>query len=163
MLPRTIIDVADVAPWDDVRGAVDALRWFSPSQLRAAQRRTPGRRGRGTIQRLLDADEAHTKSELERRFLIFLRRHGLPRPDGLNVWVAGLKADCLYAEARLVVELDGRSYHRRRGQMAADRLRDERYQLAGNRIQRFLWDDFHPAAEDVTAQRLTAMLGRCVR
>lgn len=161
-VPRTIIDLADVAPWGEVRASVDALRWFSPAQLRAAQRRTPGRRGRGTVQRLLDADEAHTKSELERRFLRFVRRHGLPRPDGVNVRVAGLKADCHYVGARLVVELDGRSHHQRRGQMAADRLRDERYQLSGNRILRLLWDDLHPAAEEATAQRLTRMLERCV-
>lgn len=157
-VPRTVIDLADVAEFDEVRAAVDALRWFSPGQLRAAQRRTPGRVGRGAVQRLLEADEAHTKSELERRFLRFVQRHGLPRPDGLNVWVAGLKADCVYVEQRLVVELDGRAFHQRRSQMAADRLRDERYQLSGHRVQRFLWDDFHPDAEAATAQRLTEML-----
>ena len=158
-IPRTVIDLADVSGWDEVRAAVDALRWFSPAQLRAAQRQAPGRVGRGTVERLLDADEAHTKSELERRFLRVVRRHRLPRPDGVNVRVAGLKADCVYVEPRLVVELDGRAFHQRRRQMAADRQRDERYQLSGHRIQRFLWDDFHPDVEEATAQRLTAMLG----
>jgi len=135
----TVVDLADVSPWKEVRGAVDTLRWFSPSELRAAQRRAPGRAGRGMVTRLLEADEAHTKSELERRFPSFVRRHGLPRPTGLNVRVAGFKADCLYRDERLVVELDGRAYYQRRRQMAADRLRDEGYQLAGYRIQRFLW------------------------
>ena len=155
---RTVVDYADAAAWDELRAAVDALRWFSPAALRAAQRRAPGRHGRGRITRLLEADEAHTKSVLERRFLGFVRRYGLPRPDGLNVRVAGLKADCHYAAPRLVVELDGRSYHQRRGQMAADRLRDERYQLSGNRVMRLLWDDLHPDAEAETAQRLMKML-----
>ncbi len=112
--------------------------------------------------RLLEADEAHTKSELERRFLRFVRRHGLPRPTGLNIKVAGFKAGCCYAAERLVVELDGRAYHQRRRQMEADRLRDEGYQLAGHRIQRFLWDDFHAAQEARTAERLVKMLGRRV-
>lgn len=58
-----------------------------------------------------------------------------------------------------MVELDGRTYHQRRGQMEADRLRDEAYQLAGHRIQRFLSDDFHPDAEAGTTVRLLAMLG----
>ncbi len=162
-VPRTIVDLADAAGWEEVRGAVDALRWFSPAELRAAQRRAPGRAGRGRILRLLEADEAHTKSELERRFLRFVRRHGLPRPTGLNVRVAGFKADCHYADELLVVELDGRAYHQRRRQMESDRLRDEGYQLAGYRIQRFLWDDFHPAQEARTARRLLKMLGRRVR
>lgn len=152
------MDLADVSPWDELRGAVDALRWFSPAALRAAQRRAPGRRGRGAVTRLLEADEAHTKSELERRFLRLVRRHGLPRPTGLNVLVAGFKADCLYGDHRLVVELDGRACHRRRAQMAADRLRDEGYQLAGHRIQRLLWDDFHAARGHDTAERLRRML-----
>lgn len=158
-IPRTIVDVADRSEFAGVRAAVDQLRWFSPVALRAAQARAPGRAGRGIVQRLLAADEAHTKSELERRFLAFLRRNDLPWPDGLNVRVAGLKADCLYAAQRLVVELDGRSYHQRRGQMAADRLRDERYQLSGRRVMRLLWDDLHPEAERATAERLRRMLG----
>lgn len=157
-MPRTIIDLADVVTWEELRGAVDALRWFSPAQLRTAQRRTPGRCGRGAIERLLAADEAHTKSELERLFLRFVRRHGLPRPDALNADVAGQKADCVYRDLRVVVELDGRAFHRRRRQMAADRLRGERYQLAGHRIQRLLWDDFHAAVEAATALRVAAML-----
>ncbi|CAA9511767.1 MAG: hypothetical protein AVDCRST_MAG53-2672 [uncultured Solirubrobacteraceae bacterium] len=161
-IPRTVVDLADATGWAEVRGAVDALRWFSPAELRAAQRRAPGRAGRGLVVRLLEADEAHTKSELERRFLRFVRRHSLPRPTGLNVQVAGFKADCCYAAERLVVELDGRAYHQRRRQMEADRLRDEGYQLAGHRIQRFLWDDFHAAQEARTAERLVKMLGRRV-
>lgn len=157
---RTVVDLADVAPWDDVRAAVDALHRFSPAQLRSAQLRAPNRTGRGVVTRLLEADAAHTKSELERRFLRFVRRLGLPRPTALNIRVAGFKADCLYTDERLVVELDGRAYHQRRRQMEADRLRDEGYQLAGHRIQRFLWDDFHTAIEARTAARLLAMLGR---
>lgn len=161
-IPRTVVDLADVAAWDEVRGAVDALHSFSPAELRAAQRRAPGRAGRGVVARLLEADEAHTKSELERRFLRFARQQRLPRPSGLNVRVAGFKADCLYADERLVVELDGRAYHQRRRQMEADRLRDEGYQLAGYRIQRFLWDDFHDARHALTSERLRKMLGRRV-
>ena len=61
-----------------------------------------------------------------------------------------------------MVELDGRSHHRRRGAMATDRRRDERYQLSGHRILRLLWDDLHPAVEQRTAARLTAMLERRV-
>jgi len=49
------VDLADVSAWSEVRGAVDTLRWFSPSELRAAQRRAPGRAGRGVVTRLPSA------------------------------------------------------------------------------------------------------------
>ena len=161
-IPRSVIDLADVAGWDEVRAAVDALRWFSPAKLRAAQHRAPNRTGRGVITRLLDADEAHTKSGLERRFLRTVRRHGLPRPSGLNVWVAGHKVDCFYAEQRLVVELDGRAFHERRRQIDADHRRDEDHQLAMLRIQRLVWDDLHKSRQEATAARLRRMLDRRV-
>ncbi len=159
-VPRTLVDLADVASYAELRAATDTLRSFSPTALAAAQRRAPGRPGRGQVTRLLEADQAHTKSELERRYLRFLRRHGLPRPSGLNVWVAGHKADCVYEEQRLVVELDGRAYHLRRAQIDADHRRDEDYQLSGRLILRLLWDDFHPANEAKTVERVQRMLAR---
>lgn len=161
-VPRTLVDLADVAGWEELRAATDSLRYFSPAALRGAQSRAPVRPGRGLVTRLLEADEAHTKSELERRFLRFLRSRGLPRPDRLNEWVAGHKADCLYAGPLLVVELDGRAYHERRAQLDADHRRDEAYQLSGHRILRLLWDDLHPANAEATEARLRAMLDRRV-
>jgi len=156
--PRTIVDCADVCAYATLRGFVDALSSFHPDAIRAAQERAPGRRGRGAIARLLEADEAHTKSEFERRYLRFVGAHGLPRPSGVNTKVAGLKADCVYAAEPLVVELDGRAHHQRRGQMRTDRMRDERYQLAGFRIVRLVWDDLHPGEAELTRRRLWRML-----
>ena len=161
-VPRTLVDLADVTGYGELRGAVDTLRWFSPGALRGAQSRAPNRPGRGLITRLLEADEAHTKSALERRYLRFLRSRDLPRPDRLNAWVAGHKADCVYDGPRLVVELDGRAYHERRAQLDADHRRDEAYQLSGHRILRLLWDDLHPANAAATKERLRAMLDRRV-
>ena len=159
-VPRTLVDLGDVASFAELRAATDTLRRFSPPALAAAQQRAPGRPGRGQVTRLLEADQAHTKSALERRFLLFLRRNGLPRPSGLNTWVAGHKADCLYEEQRLVVELDGRAYHLRRSQIATDHRRDEDYQLSGHLILRLLWDDFHPENEAATFKRVRRMLDR---
>jgi very-short-patch-repair endonuclease len=107
---------------------------------------------------LIDADDAHTKSEFERRFLRFLAAHDLPRPDALNIRVAGHRADCVFREQRLVVELDGRAFHRRRAQMRADRQRDTDYQLAGHRVLRLVWDDLHPGDAPRTADRVRRML-----
>jgi very-short-patch-repair endonuclease len=157
-IPRTFVDLADVLSWPEYRALADAQRSLRPDAIRAAQERTPGRRGAPLVTRLVEADDAHTKSEFERRFLRFLRAHGLPRPDGVNVQVAGHEADCVYRDARLVVELDGRAFHRRRSQMRADRRRDTDYQLAGHRIMRLVWDDLHADVAHDTAARLRRML-----
>ncbi|WP_354697468.1 hypothetical protein DSM112329_03098 [Paraconexibacter sp. AEG42_29] len=158
-IPRTLVDLADVMDWPAYRALADSLPRLPIRQIRAAQLRTPKRTGRGLVTRLIEADDAHTKSEFERRFLRFLAAHGLPRPDAINVKVAGHKADCVYhCRPWLVVELDGRAYHQRRAQMRADRRRDADYQLAGCRILRLVWDDLRPDQSAITADLLRRLL-----
>lgn len=157
-IPRMFVDLADVLSWPEYRALADAQPRLRVDKIREAQRRSRNRRGAPLVTRLIEADDAHTKSELERRFLRFLTAHGRPRPSALNVRVAGHKADCHYPAERLVVELDGRAFHRRRAQMRADRLRDTDYQLAGQRILRLLWDDLHPGEARRTADRIRRML-----
>lgn len=158
-IPRTFVDLADVLTWREFRAVADAQASLRLDSIAAAQRRAGRRVGRGRVTRLIQADDAHTKSEFERRYLRFARAQGVPRPHGLNVKVAGHRADCLYAAERLVVELDGRAFHARRAQMRADRLRDTRYQVAGYLILRLVWDDLHPDEAAATAARVTALLG----
>jgi very-short-patch-repair endonuclease len=156
--PRTLVDLADILPWAAYRQLADSLKTLPVAAIRAAQRRAPNRAGTPLVTRLLEADEAHTRSTFERRFLAWLRRRGLPRPDHLNSAVAGHQADAVYAAERLVVELDGRRYHERRGQMRADRHRDTDYQLAGYLILRLVWDDLHDAESARTEDRLRRLL-----
>jgi very-short-patch-repair endonuclease len=159
-IPRTLVDLADVLAWPEFRALADSLPRLHVAGIRAAQERAPGRAGRGLVSRLVEADDAHTKSEFERRFRRFLKAHRLPLPDDLNATVAGHTADCVYrTEPRLVVELDGRAFHERRAQMRADRHRDADYQLAGFRILRLVWDDLHPDEAARTARRVARMLG----
>ncbi len=157
-IPRTFVDLADVLAWEQFRAVADAQPALRLDRIREAQARAPNRRGAPLVTRLIEADDAHTKSEFERRFLRFLAAHRLPRPDGVNVPLAGHKADCVFSERRVVVELDGRAFHRRRAQMRADRARDTDYQLAGFRIMRLVWDDLHPDEGPRTARRLRQML-----
>lgn len=157
-IPRTFVDLADVLPWPTYRALADAQRQLHLDKIRQAQQRTPKRPGAPLVTRLIEADDAHTKSVFERRFLRFLDTHQLPRPDGLNVRVAGHTADCHYARPRLVIELDGRAFHARRDQMRADRHRDADYQLSGHRILRLVWDDLHPNEAPRTATTLRRML-----
>jgi hypothetical protein len=156
-IPRTLVDLADVLPWAEYRAIADGLSSLRVDKIREAQARAPGRRGSSLVRRLVEADDAHTKSEFERRFLRFLAAHAIPRPDALNERVAGHRADCVYRSG-LVVELDGRAFHRRRAQMRDDRHRDTDYQLAGHRILRLVWDDLHADEAHRTAERLRRML-----
>lgn len=157
-IPRTIVDLADVLDWTAFRAAVDNLPKLRLEKVREAQARSPNRTGAPLVKRLIEADDAHTKSEFERRYTSFTTRLSLPRPDHRNVRVAGHQADCVYDGARLVVELDGRAYHQRRGQMRRDRQRDFDYQMHGYRIIRLVWDDLHPREEAATARKIRAML-----
>jgi hypothetical protein len=63
------------------------------------------------------------------------RQAALPSPS-VNSWVAGQEVDMLWSEQRLVVELDGRSFHQTRAAFERDRLRDAALQLAGYRVLR---------------------------
>jgi hypothetical protein len=68
---------------------------------------------------------SETRSPLESRFLRFCRDRGLPIP-AVNVPVAGYEVDCLWRDARLVVELDSWAHHGDRDSFEADRRRMRR-------------------------------------
>jgi very-short-patch-repair endonuclease len=71
-----------------------------------------------------------TRSELERTFLAFVKRYGLPQPE-TNAPVAGYVVDVLFREHRVIVELDGYRWHRSRAKFESDRDRDANTLAAG--------------------------------
>ncbi len=83
-------------------------------------------------------DEAPTRSALERRFLRLCRRHRIPAPRA-NVAVGAFLVDFLWAENRLIVEVDGYEYHRGRESFEADRARDAELTRKGYRVLRFTY------------------------
>lgn len=155
---RTVIDLAELVPWPELRAIADRIRHLDVDAVRAAQRRAPGKRGARNVRRLLGHLEAHTKSEFERRYLRFCRRHGLPLPDGVNVGTAGFLVDCRYDRARVVVELDGRAYHARRDQMRSDRRRDRKLLRARYAPVRLVWEDLDDENASETVADLAALL-----
>jgi very-short-patch-repair endonuclease len=78
---------------------------------------------------------AEASPGLERRFIRFCQTRGLPLP-AVNVPVGPFTVDCLWRQERLVVELDGWTYHRDRESFEADRRRDAWLQANGHRIMR---------------------------
>jgi very-short-patch-repair endonuclease len=135
---RTILDLADQLPVQDVKRAIDEAEYrglFDLTALRAVIRDNPGRRGGRRLLALAAEPLALTRSEKETLFLGLCRRHGLPLPRAA-VQIEGFEADFHWPEQRLIVEIDGIAAHRTRRAMERDRTRDRRLLLAGHRTVR---------------------------
>jgi very-short-patch-repair endonuclease len=92
----------------------------------------------------------HTRSELEYLFLRLCRRQRLPSPE-VNVRVGAFLVDFLWREQRLVVETDGRKYHRGALASAEDTARDRQLRRWGYEVKRFGHHDVTQAPAAVAA------------
>ena len=95
---RTLKALADA----EYRGLLD------PSSLQVVLGR--GRRGSASLGAALDQhlpELAATRSELEQRFLLLCRAHGIPAPE-VNVLVGRFLVDAIWRDRGVIVELDGR-------------------------------------------------------
>jgi very-short-patch-repair endonuclease len=75
-----------------------------------------------------------TRSPFEKRFLRFIRRHGLPRPKlnyRIQLPTREVFADCAWPKRRLIAELDSRSAHHNHFSFDSDRARDRELLVAG--------------------------------
>lgn len=159
---RTLLDLAAVLPFDQLRRAVNEAeyrRLTSRTGLPVLMERHPRRPGAVALRAILadrslgaDVDE----HELEAGFRSFLAERRLPRPQ----WHQPLSAyvvDCLWPKARLVVELDGRGAHAMPSRFDADRERDLDLRVAGWTVVRITWRMLHRDA-DRLERRLRALL-----
>jgi very-short-patch-repair endonuclease len=157
--PRTVVDLAELLDYDELRPIVDRMRRFDVGAVMAAQERAPRKRGAATVRRLCGRMEAHTRSEFERRFLRFCVERGLPLPDAINERAGGFLVDCLYATVGVVIELDGRAFHERPDQFKADRRRDRKQLVARRSTVRLVWEDLDAEDAAETARDLRKILG----
>ena len=111
------------------------------------------------IAALIDPGQRPTRSGFEDDFLAFCAHHGLPAPL-TNPIVAGVEVDALFADHRLIVEVDGWPYHRGRDSFTTDRERDQRTAAAGYLTFRIPDGGLDEPAGAVTAQRLRDTLAR---
>lgn len=100
-----------------------------------------GRRGSRVLRaalRVHDPRLAHTRSELEVRFLALCVRWRLPAPI-VNVKVHGEEVDAYWPDQRLVVELDGAANHSSPAQRRRDHARDVKLRAHGIAVARYDW------------------------
>ena len=114
---RTLLDLAAVLTRQQLERALneaEVLRLTDKLSVPDLLERYPRRRGSAVLRALFrdrTAVRGITRRELERRFHVVLDGTDLPRPRrNAHVSVRGrfFEADCLWAEQRLIVELDGR-------------------------------------------------------
>jgi hypothetical protein len=139
---RTLLEISPSLPSHELRKAIaeaEYRRLIDVGTLDAADNR--GHRGAARLRRAVRAhlpQLAQTRSTLEERFLHLCEKAGLPLPE-VNVVVAGLTVDCLWREAGLIVELDGKAAHGSHSAMERDRGRDMQLRAQGYAVFRYTW------------------------
>ena len=153
---RTLVDLADVLPPKQLTRALNEAqvqRLVTAAELTTLLTRYPGRR---TAQ--LTPERGATRSELEDRFVRFLKRHKLALPE-FNQTIAGHEVDAVYREQHVVIELDSRQFHETPHAFEQDRDRDADVLAAGFVTLRVTHRRLkhHPTKE---ARRLNEILNR---
>jgi very-short-patch-repair endonuclease len=151
---RTLFDLAAVVPRIQVERAIheaDVQRRNDHLSLPDLLKRYPRRRGAGTIRAILRDGARRTRRELEARFVAFVERFALAKPEfNAHLLVAGtwIECDCVWREAGVIVELDGREVHATAFAFERDRARDRKLQARGWRTVRITWRQlqFEPEA-----------------
>lgn len=163
---RTIVDLSDDLAVDHIVRLLEQaaiLRLYDDGELMTTVARLPGRRGakrlRAAIARGAHLVPQRTRSQLEERFLAVVRAADPPL-EGLrtNVWVPGAgEVDALWADQRLVVELDGARFHAHVGALERDHAKTADLERAGYRVARVTWADV-AGRPDALRRRLRRLL-----
>lgn len=161
-VPRTILDSAATASPGQLEDLIDEAfvkGLLKRCDLVAMLNRTSGRKGgsrlRGVIGDML-GQAGETRSGLERKMLRLCARYGIPAPL-TNQIVCGLEVDCYWPEHKLIVEVDGRSFHQSGRSFETDRERDAHLERHGFRVLRLTWKMIVRNPEE-TAMKVRAFL-----
>ena len=140
---RTLRDIAGTVTMRELERAVDEAltrRIVRLAQLRAAVAGDKGRRGGPILAALLEhrGNSTVTRSQAEERMLEIVRAANFPSPE-TNVHVSGYEVDFLWRPQRLIVEIDGYTYHASRCAFERDRAKDAVLAAAGYLVIRITW------------------------
>jgi hypothetical protein len=156
-VPQTLIDLGTVLDAQRLSRAVNdacVKRLIDPKELTVLLAGCTGT-GASRVRRTL-GQNAPTRSVLEDRFLAFVDKHALPRPE-VNQRIAGHEVDAVWRAQRLIVELDGRAFHDGPAAFERDRERDAHLMAAGYRVLRITWRRLSDRGER-EARRLRGLL-----
>lgn len=155
---RTLFDLGAVLDPDALLKAAMEAEHRRLATLEDLVRHRPPGIGGPALRELLEHCRAHTRTELERRFLQLCLDHDLPRPE-VNARVAGVRPDFLWREQRLVVETDGWQTHRSRRAFEADRRKVAILMAAGYDVLPVTWRQITREPQ-LVVRALRARLGR---
>lgn len=162
-IPQTVVDLAAEFDADGIVAVVaEAVgrKRVRPEEIRrvlAAASRHPNR---ALLEDLLREVVAGSRSPLEVRYAREVERtHRLPVAERQLSPLSAYRGDVWYSEYGVIVELDGRAYHR--GQTALDDMdRDNDHQLVGVVTLRFGWRQMAVAPCRVAATVAQALTAR---
>jgi very-short-patch-repair endonuclease len=161
---RTLFDLAAEEPDAALEEAVAVARQkglAADHEIRPAIARAPGRNGAARLACLLDEGHASgfTRSKAERRMRALLRAAELPQPQG-NAPLLGYTAGFLWAEHKLVVEVDGYLFHSDKASFESDRRRDQVFAAADYTVVRVTWAQLWEEPLAVVARIAQALVAR---
>jgi very-short-patch-repair endonuclease len=121
----TVLDCAPIVGPRLTRFVNDALLSLSlgPNALAETFERHPHHPGSRLVREILLGQRGVTRSELEDKFVRFLKRFDIQQPE-LNVPMYGRVVDAFFREEGVIVELDGYESHKDRVTFERDREKD---------------------------------------
>ena len=159
-LVDTLLAFAGSADERSVRKALAEAdyRWrVDPWRVRRALGR--GRPGSATLRRALDhhlPELARTASPAEDELLLACERNGVPIPEP-NARVGDYRVDALWREARVAVEVDGRSAHSSAARRLVDHDRDMYLRSVGLTVLRYSGRQLREIPDEITHEILAAL------
>jgi very-short-patch-repair endonuclease len=157
-LSRTLLDLAAVLPRQQLEQALneaEVLGLTDRISIPSLLQRYPRRHGSAALRAMLPDPQTFrgiTRRELEARFKKLLDGSDLPQPRlNADLVVRGrfFDVDCLWADQRLIIELDGRAVHGTRRAFERDREKDRLLVADGWRVVRITWRQLQDDAEAV--------------
>jgi very-short-patch-repair endonuclease len=125
---RTLLDLCDVIHPGQVRRAFEKEERMQALDYRALRAVAEGAHGRHALKVFLPliaedhSTAARAKSDLEARFLDFIRERQLPMPV-VNGVVGGYEVDIHWPGTKLIIELDSWAFHRSKRSFHGDRAK----------------------------------------
>lgn len=153
-LPRALLLAAASLSHDSLRLVLARAEFHHHLHLPSVQSALAAApRGTTALRAAIDAhlpELARCANGFERDFVLLCERFSLALPEP-NRRIGRYRPDMLWAEARLIVELDGKGAHSTEAQLTADAKRQEALEALGYTVLRFTWAEVQFEPERVAA------------